>query len=233
MNPAERIADNLKTVRQRIDEAAVRSGRSSADVQLITVSKYVDATIAQLLVNAGCHHLGESRPQQLWEKAAALDTSDVRWHLICHLQRNKIRRTLPHTSLIHSVDSCATLTAVDRVAGELGVQSQVLIEVNVSGDDEKHGVISDKVEPILSAAASLDSVHVRGLMTMAALGRDLDVARRNFATLRRLRDQLASICPDNVSLDELSMGMSGDFDVAIEEGATLVRVGSALYEGLA
>jgi pyridoxal phosphate enzyme (YggS family) len=148
------------------------------------------------------------------------------------LQRNKVRRTLPHAALIHSVDSLATLTAIDRIASELQLVSRVLIEVNTSGDEAKDGILPGDVEPLLVSAAALSHVKVDGLMTMAALEGGGAVAQRNFASLRALRDELASRCPPNVSLSELSMGMSGDFGVAVEEGATMVRVGSALFEGV-
>lgn len=232
-DPAATIAANLRRVRERIAAAADRSGRRAAEIQLVAVVKYVDANTARLLVDAGCRDLGESRPQQLWEKAEVLGDCDVNWHLVGHLQRNKIRRTLPLVSLIHSVDSEKLLSAIDRVAGEHRITADVLVEVNTSGDEAKHGAAPGDVQPLLAAASALRHIRIHGLMTMAALEGGTEVARANFAQLRELRDRLQPVCPANATLAELSMGMSRDFEVAIEEGATIVRVGSSLFEGLA
>lgn len=229
---SEQIAANLAEIGQRIAAAAARSGRAPEAVRLVAVTKYVEpARIAQL-VACGCRDLGESRPQQLWERAESITAADLHWHMIGHLQRNKVRRTLPLVRLIHSIDTVDLLEAVDRIAGEQQRTCDLLLEVNTSGEEAKHGFAPDDVAPALAAAARLASVRVRGLMCMAALDGGLDVARANFAALRDLRDRLAKNCPDTVRLDELSMGMSGDYEVAIEEGATLVRIGSALFEGL-
>jgi pyridoxal phosphate enzyme (YggS family) len=227
------IAANLARVRQQIEAAARRSGRTSNDVRLVAVTKYIDVDATRALVDAGCCDLGESRPQDLWAKAISLADTNAAWHLIGHLQRNKIRRTLPLAKLIHSVDSEPALASIDRIASELQLVSHVLIEVNASGDASKDGVPPAGVMPLLASAASYPHVVIDGLMTMAALEGGGTGARRNFASLRTLRDELAPQCPSNVSLAELSMGMSGDFEVAIEEGATIVRVGSALLEGTA
>jgi pyridoxal phosphate enzyme (YggS family) len=229
---ASRIGGNLTQVRQRIAAAAERSGRTAAAVTLVAVTKYVPAEIALELVRAGCTRLGESRPQELWSKAAHLADPAIRWHLIGHLQRNKIRRTLPLVSLIHSVDSWRLLVAVDEIAGELDLSVDVLLEANIAHDTTKTGLPPDELEPLLQKAVELRHVTIRGLMGMASQAGGPVVARRDFARLRAWRDRLAKNCPPNVSLADLSMGMSGDFEVAIEEGATIVRVGSALFEGI-
>ncbi len=201
------------------------------------VTKTVDAKIAQMLVAAGCRDLGESRPQELWAKAAAIQDPSpenaVRWHMIGHLQRNKVRRTLPLVSLIHSVDSLRLLEEIDREAHTLQRPAAVLLEVNISGDHTKHGFRPNEVEPQLPEMARFEHVAIRGLMCMASREGDLPQARREFAALRELRDRLQRSAPPNIRLAELSMGMSGDYEIAIEEGATLVRVGSALFEGIA
>jgi pyridoxal phosphate enzyme (YggS family) len=229
---AARIANNLAQLRGRIANAAQRSGRTADAVRLVAVTKAVPTDVASALVAAGCLDLGESKPQELWTKAKDLARADVRWHLIGHLQRNKIRRTLPLVHLIHSVDSPRLLAALDEQAEILGRRAAVLLEVNISLDISKTGVPPDELEPVLEQAAQLRNVSVRGLMGMASLTGGIDSARRDFARLRQLRDRLAANCPTSVSLAELSMGMSGDFEIAIEEGATMVRVGSALFEGL-
>jgi PLP dependent protein len=232
------IADNLRRVRERIAQAAEAAGRRAEDVTLVGVTKYVDAQQALELAQAGCTELGESRPQELWSKselvgelasASGLPAPTVHWHLIGHLQRNKLRRTLPLVSLIHSVDSERLLAAIDAEWQSFSAAQnrqlppiRVLLEVNTSGEAAKHGLAPDVVEPVLAAAEEFPRVEVCGLMTMAALEGGLDVAARNFAALRTLADRF--------DLKERSMGMSGDFEVAIREGATIVRVGSALWE---
>jgi PLP dependent protein len=239
---AARIAENLSHVRSRIAEAAVRSGRTASQISLVAVTKYVSSELVRPLVAAGCRDLGESRPQQLWEKAAALTDLPIRWHLIGHLQRNKVRRTLPLVSMIHSVDSDRLLATINEEGGAGGEERgtgagdrirplAVLLEVNVSGEAAKHGFAPDLIEPFLTQLAGYKHVRVCGLMCMAGLEGGLEAAGRDFAALRQLRDRLRPNCPPGVGLDHLSMGMSGDFEVAIEEGATIVRVGSALFEG--
>jgi pyridoxal phosphate enzyme (YggS family) len=236
-----RLLDNLATVREKIAGAAERSGRTADAVKLVAVTKYVRDDVVCELVSAGCRDLGEARPQALWKRVPALarrlesDRSsqrDICWHLVGHLQRNKVEQTLPLVSLIHSADSLRLLQAIDEAAARLGHRVPILIEVNVSGDSTKHGFAADEVGPVFAQAATLAHVDVRGLMCMAAREGDTDVARRNFAMLRALRDRCAEGLPENVSLAELSMGMSGDYEIAIEEGATIVRIGSALFEGV-
>ncbi|MCC9608199.1 YggS family pyridoxal phosphate-dependent enzyme [Blastopirellula sp. JC732] len=226
----KRLAENLAEVRGRIADAADRAGRSESDVRLIAVTKYVDVETVEALLDLDCHDLGESRPQQLWQRAEQFADRVVRWHMIGHLQTNKAKRTAAVTSLLHSGDSLRLLEALDAAAPERPLQT--LLEINISGDAAKHGIAPDEAAQVLEAAAKLPHLSIRGLMGMAALEGGVDVARRNFAALRELRDKLAIDAPENVRLDELSMGMSGDFEAAIEEGATMVRVGSSLFEGI-
>ncbi|RCS54351.1 YggS family pyridoxal phosphate-dependent enzyme [Bremerella cremea] len=226
-----RLRDNLAQVRQTLAEAAAASGRTADAVRLIGVTKYVDLETTQALLELGCHDLGESRPQQLWTKAEALASFSPRWHMIGHLQRNKTKRTIPLLSLLHSGDSLRLLQAAnDDWTGDGRLQA--LIEVNISGDSAKHGFSPDEIEPALRQIAALNRLQIVGLMGMASLDGGRDQAQKDFAALRQLRDKLRDNCPDEISLDELSMGMSHDFDLAIREGATMVRVGSTLFEGL-
>jgi len=229
---ADRIRDNVAAVRQKVAESAARAGRSADQITLVGVTKYVSAETARLLVDAGVTDLGESRPQELWAKADALSGSPVRWHMIGHLQRNKVKRTLSVATLIHSADSIRLLDEINAEASGHPSPANVLLEVNVSGDAAKHGVPPDELELLLSQLALLQRVAVCGLMTMSGLESDSDQTRREFAALRELRDKLRRIQPPNVALNELSMGMSGDYEIAIEEGATIVRIGSALFEGI-
>ena len=233
------IAENLERVRERIARAAESVGRRPEEVTLVGVTKYVGPREAAELVAAGCSDLGESRPQELWKKVADLERAGasppppIRWHLVGHLQRNKIRRTLPLVSLIHSVDSERLLAAINEVRAtdsDNASPVSVLLEVNTSGEAAKHGLAPEEVETLLAAAPQFPHVAIRGLMTMAALEGGETVAARNFASLRELRDRLKPLTPECVQLDELSMGMSGDFETAIREGATIVRIGSLLWD---
>lgn len=228
-----RIVDNLAQVRERIANAARRSGRDPQSVTLVAVTKYVGLEPARALVAAGCCDLGESRPQELWSKAEALTGEPVRWHLIGHLQRNKVRRTLPSVHWMHSGDSLKILNAVHDESQLVSRPTVVLLEVNISADPEKHGFSPEEIEPLLPALARLEGVQIRGLMAMAGRESDPDQVRREFAGVRALRDRLSRVCPPQVSLAELSLGMSADFETGIEEGATIVRVGSVLFEGVA
>ena len=230
----DRCLANLAAVRDRVAEACRRAGRSAEDVRLIAVTKYVDTTITRLLAECGCLDLAESRPQQLWEKAAAMTDVGplIRWHVVGHLQRNKVRRTLPVVSLIHTLDSERLLASLEAEAAISGQPCNVLVEVNLSPDAARSGAAPADVPALVAAAVRSPHLRLRGLMGMA---RHPDSpaadARRDFARLRELRDQLEADVPAE-ALRELSMGMSGDFEAAILEGSTMLRIGSALVEGL-
>lgn len=231
-----RCRENLAAVRERIAEACSRAGRRPDDVRLVGVTKYVSVDAARMLLDAGCIDLGESRPQSLWSKAEALAGHHpaARWHLVGHLQRNKIRRTIGLLTLLHSLDSLRLLEAIEAEAAAAGRVCDALVEVNISGDHGRTGVPEPEVAAVLAAAVDCPHVRIGGLMGMAGLPDDAaggdGLARRQFGRLRELRDRLAT---PPVPLAELSMGMSDDFEDAILEGATLVRIGSALWEGIA
>lgn len=231
MSLSETIAVNRSAVRQRIAAACARSRRDPKDVTLVAVTKYAKLEWVRELTQQGEIELGESRPQQLVARAAELATP-VHWHLIGSLQRNKVRMVLPAAALIHSVDSVRLLDAIDRIAGELSVTPRVLLEVNLSGEEAKHGFTRDQLLASWDQVAQFTRVRVEGLMTMAAYSAEPEAARPVFAELRQLRDELRARTGDAAVLPQLSMGMSGDFEVAIEEGATMVRIGSALWENL-
>jgi PLP dependent protein len=216
----QRLADNLAAVECHIAAACGRAGRRRDSVTLIGVTKYVSVGVAATLHELGLRDLGESRPQELWKKAVALPDT-VRWHLIGHLQRNKIVKTLPLVSLIHSVDSLRLLEALEKEAANMARRVNVLVEINLSGEADKTGLPPEQLADLRHAADSLERIQVAGLMTMAAL-QDPEACRPTFAELRRLGG------PDAA----LSMGMSNDFEVAIEEGATHIRLGSVLFDGI-
>ena len=226
-----RLADNLARIRTRIADAAARSGRSAEAVTLVAVTKSASVEQAREMAQAGCMDLGEGRPQELWSKAAALSDLPIRWHLIGHLQRNKVERTLPLVSMIHSVDSLRLLQAIDAAAAALDRTIPILLEVNISGDAAKHGISPSEMPERLAETIGCSRVQIRGLMAMAGLEGDTDQSRRDFCNLRQLQDRLRDL-PGGAELCELSMGMSGDFEAAVEEGATIVRIGSALFEGV-
>ncbi|PQO25454.1 YggS family pyridoxal phosphate-dependent enzyme [Blastopirellula marina] len=224
------LRENLDRVRGMIAEAAQASGRVADDVCLIGVTKYVDIDTTKALYELGCHDLGESRPQQLWAKSEAMAHLSPRWHMIGHLQRNKTKRTIPLLSVLHAGDSVRLLQAA-HADWPHADPLPTLLEVNISGDAAKHGFPPAEIPPALRQIAALNHLKIVGLMGMASLEGGRDQAQKDFAALRELRDQLRSDCPDEILLDELSMGMSHDFDLAIREGATMVRVGSSLFEG--
>jgi pyridoxal phosphate enzyme (YggS family) len=225
------LSERLRRVRERIAGACARAGRPPGGVTLVAVTKTVPGEVAAVLPELGVNDIGENRPQELWRKAAALPAT-IRWHLIGHLQRNKVERTLAQAVMIHSVDSVRLLEAVEAEAARPGRSVSVLLEVNASGEASKHGFAPADVPALAETVNRLHSVRVRGLMTMAAYDVDTEKSRPTFALVRQLRDRLrAEVAPAH-PLDHLSMGMSNDFEVAIEEGATLVRLGTVLFEGL-
>lgn len=232
-----RIAANISDVREKIRQAAERAGRTPDSVKLVAVSKYVtvDDGIIDAMIAAGCRDFGESRPQILLEKALHFSDrkSNIRWHMIGTLQRNKVRKILPHVMLFHSLDSVALIETIDRIVAEESLSpASGLLEVNISGDETKQGFRPAELAAVLDTVAELRNIRICGLMCMSGLHSTDDQRRAEFVTTRRLAEKLAKNCPDNCAVNELSMGMSDDFETAIEEGATLVRVGSSLYEGV-
>jgi pyridoxal phosphate enzyme (YggS family) len=226
------LSRRLSEVEERLAAACRRAGRPRGAVTLVAVTKTVTPAVAALLPELGVANFGESRPQELWHKAAALPPT-VRWHLVGHLQRNKIERTLPLVRLIHSADSRRLLAALEEAPpGDREEPVPVLLEVNASREANKHGFTPEELPGLVAQLAMLRHVQVQGLMTMAALEDDPERCRPTFASLWRLRDRLRGELAHPHDLRELSMGMSNDFEVAVEEGATLVRIGTALFEGL-
>jgi pyridoxal phosphate enzyme (YggS family) len=225
------LAGRLVAVEERLASACARAGRRREAVRLLPVTKTVSAAVAGLLPELGYADLGESRPQELWRKAAALPPG-VRWHLVGHLQRNKIERTLPLVHLIHSADSLRLLQALDEQAPKLNRPADVLLEFNASGEQNKHGFAPEQGPGLAAAVNALRYVRVLGLMTMAAFEENPERCRPTFAALRELAQRLGATLGPPHQMGQLSMGMSNDFEVAVEEGATLVRIGTALFEGL-
>jgi len=210
----------------RITAAATRSGRDPSAIELVAVSKYQPAPQIRAMMEEGLTLFGESRVQEASAKIPLLPAK-LHWHFIGHLQSNKIRKALPLFELFHSVDSLDVALAMDRIAEEMGRFPRVLLEVNVSGEASKHGFSPTSLKASLDQLLKLPRLQVKGFMTMAPLTKDPETTRPYFAQLRELRDEAAN--DFEIPLSSLSMGMSHDFEVAIEEGATLVRIGSALF----
>jgi pyridoxal phosphate enzyme (YggS family) len=225
----ERLADNWHDVRRRMADASARAGRDANSVRLVAVTKRTPLEWSAQLARLGQLDQGENYPQDLWDKAVLLPNFPIQWHLIGHLQTNKVRRTFPLVTLVHAVDSLRLLLAINRYASETDSHPRVLLQVNTSGEASKHGWSPDAILEDADEVARIDHVDIAGLMTMAAPVPGQ--ARPAFARLREVRGDLAK--RTHLALPELSMGMSGDFEDAILEGATIVRVGSALFEGLA
>jgi PLP dependent protein len=218
---------NLDAVHERVAAACRRVDRDPSTVLLIAVTKYVGIDVAQMLFDLGQHDLAESRPQELWKKAESIP--DARWHLVGHLQTNKVKRTLTLASLIHSIDRWELAEEISKEAVKQKLNVRGLIEVKLTSEEAKHGFDADDLRRRWKELQSLPGLTIDGMMGMAALEADEDACRAAFRTLRKLRDELH---PADDPLPVLSMGMSDDFEIAIEEGATHIRVGSALFEGL-
>ncbi|MGZ4965545.1 MAG: YggS family pyridoxal phosphate-dependent enzyme [Chthoniobacterales bacterium] len=220
------IAANLERVRGKISAALEKSGRKADDLQLIAVSKKQDAEKVRAAFDAGQAIFGESRVQEARAKITLLPSA-VRWQFIGHLQKNKIRHALPLFELFHSIDSLDLAQAMERIADEEGVRPRVLLEVNVAGEGSKIGFAPDKLREQMETLLGLVRLNIEGLMCIPPLAPDAEDSRPYFVMLRELRDELER--EFKMKLAELSMGMSHDYEVAIEEGATLVRVGTAIF----
>ena len=218
------LEERIAAVEARVTAACQRAERSRDSATIVAITKTVSVRVAALLPGLGIPNLGENRPQELWKKAAAVPGAT--WHFTGHLQRNKIEQTLPLIDLIHTVDSERLALAIHEYALKRGLPVPVLLEVNCSRESNKGGFAPSELPGVTEKLHSLRGIAIRGLMTMAAYADDPETARPAFSELRQLRDQLGFPMP------HLSMGMSGDFEVAIEEGATFIRLGTVLFEGL-
>lgn len=218
-----------EAVEGRIADAARRAGRDPAEVRLLPVSKTWPPERLRLAIEAGMTTLGENRIQELSAKAQELADTGVRWCAIGHLQRNKARDCAAYAHEFHALDSLRVAEALQRRLEAADRHLDVYVQVNTSMEPQKHGLQAEEVEEVLAGLVDLDRLHVRGLMTLAEFSPDESVVRPCFVRLRELREKLTPNLPEGMSLDELSMGMSGDFEWAIEEGATTVRVGQAIF----
>ena len=220
------ITENLEQVRNQITNAAAKSGRSPDDVDLVAITKTHPAEKVRTAIEAGQRLFGESRVQEARVKIPELP-SNTRWHFVGHLQKNKVRQALPLFEMIHSVDSLVLAQDINRIAEEEGLHPRVLLEVNVSGEGSKFGFSSDKLRDQMEELLALSRLSILGLMTIPPLAKESEASRKYFVQLRELRDRLQT--EFRVDFTQLSMGMTQDFPIAVEEGATLVRVGTAIF----
>lgn len=223
------ISDNINTIREKISRACARAGRSSSEVTLVAVGKTFPSSAVLEAVDAGVADVGENYVQELLAKRSDLSRSDVRWHFIGHLQSNKVKNVAGWIHMIHAVDSTALAIEIDRRAATAGRVIECLLEVNTTGEGTKFGVAPGDVTPLVKSLASCDNISLGGLMTIGPFLPDPEGSRPMFRRLRELKGEIGSLAQGNVTMRHLSMGMTGDFEVAIDEGATLIRIGTAIF----
>lgn len=222
------VVENLAKVEKKVCAACERAGRSRDEVTLIAVSKTKPVSMIEELLPGGTRDFGENKVQELCEKYEQLP-KDIRWHLIGHLQRNKVKYVVDKACLIHSVDSLRLAEAISAEGKKRGITVPVLIEVNVAGEESKFGVKPEEAEGLIREIAGMPSISVKGLMTIAPYVGNPEENRIHFSNLRKLCVDIKNKNIDNVSMNILSMGMTGDYEVAIEEGATMIRVGTGIF----
>lgn len=223
----EEFESNVRIIQERVVAACEASGRDPGKVSILPVTKTHPGAAVAFAARLGFKSVGENRVQEVLDKRDAAEESLVDFELIGHLQSNKAKQAVETSARIQSVDSEKLLRRIDRIAGEIGKKQRILIQVNAGDDPAKFGIRCGELEPFLSKALDLENVFVEGLMTIAPLDDDLEVARQTFRRLREIRDAVSASL--QVELPELSMGMTGDLEIAIAEGSTQIRVGSALY----
>ncbi len=223
------ISDNINSIREKISRACARAGRSTSEVTLLAVGKTFPSSAVREAVEAGVADVGENYVQELLSKRRDLSGSDVRWHFIGHLQSNKVKHVAGWIHMIHAVDSTALAIEIDRRAAKSGRVIECLLEVNTTGESTKFGVAPGDVTALVKSLASCDNITLGGLMTIGPFLPDPEGSRPMFRRLRELKDEIGSLAQGNVTMRHLSMGMTGDFEVAIDEGATLVRIGTAIF----
>ena len=222
------IREQIGEIKARMEEACKRAGRNPEDVRLIAVSKTKPAQMVLEAYEAGMRDFGENKVQEILEKKPVLP-QDIRWHMIGHLQRNKVHQVLGQAVLIHSVDSLRLANQIEAEAAKKGIEADILLEINVAREESKFGFFLEDAESAIRTISHLPHIHIRGLMTIAPFVDNPEENRGIFQKLYQFSVDIASKNIDNVTMDELSMGMSNDFEVAIEEGATMVRVGTSIF----
>lgn len=224
----ELIRGNYEKIKARVREAAARSGRGPEEIKIIAVSKTVAPDRIRTAFDIGVRDFGENRVQELCEKTDILDM-ECNWHLIGHLQTNKVKYIIDRVSMLHSLDSLELALEIQKRAQKAGRRMDVLVQVNVSGEESKFGIRPEETLAFIKEAGKMENIRVKGLMTIAPLAANPEEIRWVFANLRKLLIDIRKENIDNIDMDYLSMGMSNDFEVAIEEGANIVRIGTALF----
>lgn len=222
------IRHNCGKISERIAAAAIRAGRSPEDVKLIAVSKTVGAAAVKKALECGITDLGENRVQELCDKADIIDVK-CNWHLIGHLQTNKVKYIVDRISMIHSLDSLELAAEIQKRAEKAARQIDVLVQVNIAAEDSKFGISPEDAAGFIRILANMGNIRVKGLMTIAPLAENPEDVRWVFASLRKLLIDISKENIDNIDMDYLSMGMTNDFEVAIEEGSNMVRIGTAIF----
>ena len=219
---------NIKQVEKNIENACKRAERDVKEVTLIAVSKTKPVSMLEEAYESGCRHFGENKVQELVEKYEVMP-KDIKWHMIGHLQRNKVKYIVDKVYLIHSVDSLRLAEEISKEAVKKNVNVNILVEVNVAEEESKFGTTSEAAIELVQEISSLPNISIKGLMTIAPYVENAEENRQYFAKLRQLSVDIMHKNIDNVSMDVLSMGMTGDYQVAVEEGATYVRVGTGIF----
>ena len=223
------VRDNLQRVRERIAAAASRAGRDPSEITVVAVSKTKPASMIREAVSAGVSILGENRIQEAEQKIAQLPELPARWHLVGHLQTNKAKKAVRLFDLVHSVDSPRLVEALNRAADDDGKRQPILLQINIAGEQQKFGTSPEEFEALLDAALNAPFLEVKGLMVMPPYCENPEDSRPHFRALRETAERYADKLSATGQRIELSMGMTGDFEVAIEEGATMVRIGTAIF----
>ena len=232
----EILRRNLDEIQSRIDAACLRSGRSPESIKLVLSTKYVDAGVIRLLYQLGISDVGENRVQDTQQKQELLSDLPIRWHMFGHLQRNKVKKALKLFELMHEVDGVALAEEISETSLDVGERMKVLVEVNVSGEPQKYGLKPEETIPFLKKSSSMQGLQVLGLMTMTPLmdidNVDTKLCRGIFRGLKQLSEDVEKSRIENIKMDYLSMGMTQDFEIAVEEGSNLLRIGSAVFKGI-
>ncbi len=223
------IKENVDIILKRIEESAKKSGRDFRDITVIAVSKTVDAQRAKEAVESGIINLGENRVQELVKKYEELKDTNVKWHMIGHLQRNKVKYIIDKVEMIHSVESLSLAEEINKRAAQKNLLCKVLIELNIGGEESKFGISEDSIYEFLKSMEDFENIKVMGLMTVAPFSENPEDVRWVFRKMKNIFDKISGMNYKNTQMKYLSMGMTNDFEIAIEEGANIIRIGTAIF----
>jgi pyridoxal phosphate enzyme (YggS family) len=223
------IKENVDIILKRIEESAKKSGRDFRDITVIAVSKTVDAQRAKEAVESGIINLGENRVQELVKKYEELKDTNVKWHMIGHLQRNKVKYIIDKVEMIHSVESLSLAEEINKRAAQKNLLCKVLIELNIGGEESKFGISEDSIYEFLKSMEDFENIKVMGLMTVAPFSENPEDVRWVFRKMKNIFDEISGMNYKNTQMKYLSMGMTNDFEIAIEEGANIIRIGTAIF----